>query len=891
MKPHVRIGDRFYLLAGDRGRELLGLPARRRQHRALTARTAADIAGGQGAENPQEDDLRWLLTSWSAGEGQKVLVAGDDISERRFDRSQGVDLSDPGRIRLNRAMRRSAVTSSVGTTDVEGASFSTLSGSSTVAGSDRTLDSDGATVGYSVSLTAGQHQVDFHGYGAPSASVFTVEGNQFQVRQGGGGAQGSDLVLHIGNKPFAYATFSGQAGLSVLHEVTFWIQGRRSDPAKGRQCSVKVKVRNSDDSQTITEKHATLFSGQGHYDALVPITVSFAARAGTSYIFRVDLSADTLKGEGIIIGHVSTTVHTPSYLELSAYQGASLLAMQTVEVTNITATRHLASLTFTLPSTQNVSIRMKRVNTPLHSLVADKVTYTDAVSLAHSYNCELGQGGRVWLVDKDAAGAASIYVWDGAEWDAVANIGPNGAACYALAHSDSYEYVLLSNGTVYRSTTASATAYTDADTARVGVAVGADRLWVLRESAAGGTVLERAALDATAGLPLAPEDVYTAVAQGVTPDTTMVRRVAGTPFGAVFFVNRSTGCEVFEWNEGTQAGRSVGRIEGFRARAVAHGGGYTWLAGELAVSGGGTKAAMFVIDHAAAPAGVEPVSVPLERDGEADSYIQDIQIYGEDIFLGAHQVGPNLRLWRLSTKAPGGLFLEHQVAEGAGATMRAIAVDHDTRVMASDSGGPWLAQEEYLSDGSAFLRSSLYNFRLLDQKALTEITVDGQFPPGTRAEVRYALDGSEDYTSAGVFTASGTKLVATTEVPVFFRSLSLEIRPSTTDPNATPDIYSVEAKASLSAAEGGGGIERTFELVLYCGRQTSAIHIDGQGRGGPESARYIFDLAAAKQIVEFEDFYGDPEVVDSHLVQVRDPDEHSIGPGESLVRVQLVEKG
>jgi hypothetical protein len=898
MKADVRIGDYYFRLAGEIGRAELGLRGMRWGFRSITAEQLPPF-GQAGIENVREEDLTWILTSFAGGEGQRVFTAGDPLSERRYDRNKGIDISDSGQLRLAKAMERVQLAAGVGLTTVQGSSFADITGVSTVIGDDRRMNDEDDVIGYEQAMAAGFHQVDFYGY-LIRDTVFEAGGvgNIWSVTKGQAAVTDTDRRMKLAGDPSCRVVSSKrQFDVETPLQITAYVKGFRN-PGEVAKAKVVLELRNEDDDGTIKSVTKTLTSANGDYDEWRTLSFQFTAvsSAFRKYRYRIGIESDT--GRGVDFDRMVQTNLYDGTMEISAYDGATPLASNEVEF-SATTSQLLGTLVFSLAAPITVSLRFKALGLGVGSggsfPVADKIGWSDVISLSDARLAEYGMGGNIWLVDHSAGATADVWKWDqvNSDWDTVATIGGAGATAIAMAHSDTYEYILLADGNVWRLDGATGTQYTQTITGAVGIAVAVDRLWVLAESAAGGVDLYRFDLDQTAGLPLVVPAITTSpLALATTPDTSIIRRVTGTPRGVAFFANRATGCTIWEWNEGTTARVELDTMKGFKARGIFNGGGFTYLIGELSKAGGGTEAALFTIDHTTTPATSERVRLVFEREGDPDSWLQDIDLRGDQLYILAHVASspPTLRLWRVSLQDPGGLFCEQEVEIGTGKVARSMAISDLTRVMVADEGGPFVQQSTYIADATPFHRSSLFSFAFLQEKRLASLVVDGEFPDGTSVEVWYSTDGAKTFELAGVWAEPEAVSLADIDNPILFRHLVVEIRPRTTDSDETPVVYALYAGAVLTTHGEAEGRNQFWDLILLCTKETSSDHISGQQVSGASPARYIRDLATQGTLVELEDFYFDPDAPEVHIVELRDPQWYGLAPGEGLMRVQAVQR-
>jgi hypothetical protein len=931
--PDIRLGGMYYRVAPlPLVREVFGTRAVRRLWRSLFADRSV-VSGDPGVQNVRTDDLRWVVTRFDGGEGQQVFRPQEVGSDQQYFLSDAVDLSIPGAIRLNRQMLQlggfvpGGGGGSAGGTWT-GDLWTDIVGTSTVVGgNNRRLNAVGDIIQSPIPgsvLAAGVHQANFYAHIQNPPNILAKD---FPTVDPAGSAptNGTDhrtLDFTSGADGPTRVTSGVRSPPPGDVQVTFYLQGV-NPPATGYVIITgHLVIRNGDDSATEKDVNFTLDSRTDDFTTVVTRQITYTAKAGKSYLYRIKYSS--LSGTNVNASLVKLRFFSVDeelldqrILTVSVHEdpnGAdNILATADVDISAAVTSKEVASLTFTANGTDDYVMRAKRKSGEFQGPIIDKGEFGGNAAapgvLVQPWNVEFGQGDRIWLVDNDPAGPPHFLYWDEPtkEWIGVGATGaPNGAKCIAMASSDYWEYALMDDDKVYQGRVAGTVqAYTAAFTNAVGLACAAARLWVLTESTTAGTRLWELNLD-DAGVPLAvpANPVYTvggthaipnpASAPKMTPNKSFVRRMAPTASGVVFFVNHGARSVLYFFDAGSETFGGQAIIPtGFRARALVHSEGITYIGGGFpATDTDGVqrmRPAIFAYD------GTQrfPFEARLHRDGDPGSKVQDMELYGTDLYV-LTQVDSSpkrMRLWRVSLTSPGGSFLQQEVVAEDTQDARAMAVSWRSKILVWGSGNPYVEQSDYVVAGEASLLESIYDYNLTEPKSLTSVSVNAEIPAGCSVEVQYALDPVGDtsgwvFNSAGVFTASGTILVATSSNPVPFVRLALKIILRTDDPAKTPVVRSVEARAYLEK------LDKTFDIVLACVDDVAGYHTANQMRTGYERAQNIFDLVDNGAIVELEDLYSSkrPQDATTYLVVLQDPDQFFIEKGESIVKVTVSQR-
>lgn len=903
-KADVRIGSTWYSLAEGLDDPQLGFSFRRfpiseRWESIFAPRETA--AGEPGVQNVRADDLRWVQSDWSGGEGQLVLPPGDADAARRYKSSEGIDTSREGEIRLGRAVFQQGSTGAAAVT-VEGNSFSDAVGSSTVVNTtDRRLNAHNDIVIHTTgSLTAAVYQAEFWAY----LEALTAHDGDTMVE---------DLPNVTTNNDRAQLKSKGARARtanrspcpngegSIPTEVTF-----NMAVTNDRVVAMKVQMRFSILNQTsgdVIEGETKEFdiapAGTEGFDQVTTFShaITFKAKEDKNYRYRVQIQESTVTAHGVTSNPFPKKVEVVSWTEdpidtrevlWEIRQGTTVVEDGTVELTSGSTTRIVSKAFLGTVAAYNFRVKWKTGET--RKPVLDKLTY-ELLGMDDAFICELGANDHIWLSDYNAAGTPTLFTWDPVtqSWDSVAAVGASGDQMLAMAHSDNYEFVSSSDKKIYRfKQPATGQAYTAAFTDSIaGIAVGGGRLWALTESVANGPQLYEMDLEGTPTVTTTVRTTGMALPKGTNYDP-QANRIAGTGDGCVFFVNDGPDCKVYRWNTAEQEGTNLvdgGMPRGFRGQAIVHGLGFTWLGGGFVArpetgSAATWKPAIMVID----PNGqTSQVQVALYREGETGR-VDSMQLYGSDLWvLVEHFDTTNeMRLWRVDLEA-GAAHLHQRILPGlVDGVAAGLAVNHSEKIMVWTHGAPYLERTAiYTTLGEVV--SSDYDFGMLEPKVLQEVDVVCECPAGTSVEVWYSVDGEAEVL-AGTLTASGPVTVSSPTDIVTFHYANIKLRLKTDDVDVTPRVFSWDVRAFTTE------FRRVWEVLLWVGDESANYHVDGQQLPGAVASRNLFATAAAGGLTEFEDRYTDEDDPQTYTVQITDPERIATNRDEGYLRVVLVER-
>lgn len=891
-KPHVRIGDYWFRLAEGLDDPTLGFSYRRFPLQESWESLFADrqvISGSPGVQNVKTDDLRWVMTSFDGGEGQRVYDIADDAGASRFESATGLDFSVPGQFSLAHRIAQAGSTGAASTT-VEGNTWADSVGTSTVVNTtDRRLNSVGDRVSVDISLATGTWLVDFYGY---EDSPTRIEGDTFNKVTGNASDSGTNKKLNtdgtIVEKPNRNP-IDGPVHLKAR------VQVHRSPVIEGPAASIGLAVRNHDNGNVVASKTQDVYAIEGW----VFVELTFTAGAGKTYDYRVQVK-DMNGNDSVELDYIDEDEQDDREYSWEVRKGGSTVASGSASTNDNTSTQKLASATVQEaagPSTY--TLRVTRSSGASRKIEVDKAVYTQ-VSMHDPRLMELGLSNQTWLIDYDSGGSPNAFYWDGAnaKWQAITTFGPAAGKAIAMAHSDSYEFVALDDKKVYRiKKPSTAQQYTAASTDPiVGIAVGGGRLFVLTSDPTNGLALFDTDLEGTPNVALTARSAGMSLPKGQQADTDISQRIAGTAQGCVFFANVGPDCYVWSWNAGSATGQNLingGLPRGFRATAIQSGLGYVWLGGGLPVvdSSGNTvqRPALFVINPDGTAATVD---VKLWRDADdASSKIVAMQLYADDLWVLTQVESPlRFRLWRVSLTSPVAGFCYQEVltdeTQSTGQA-RSLSINWKEKFAIWSLGSPYREDDsEYRTTDDCILYTSRHTFGLNESKTLLELQLLADIPTGTLVELLYSVDGGA-FVSAGSFVSSGPQsiTISTPENSVSFGYLQLAARCFSSDAARTPTVYSFGARAYCQV------FRRQVEMILDCASETSTFHMNGAQTPGAVAAAYLFALADQGGIVQFEDHYSDPELPATRSVTVRDPTKIMTNPGESFVRVILEERG
>lgn len=886
--------------------EEIGRPAHSHIGRSLF-RPGTDISGRPGAQNLREERLIRHITDWDGGEGQVIYRNGDEASDRRFFRSEGLDFRVPGKVSLNQSSVSTAPpdASGGGSSDIEGSAFTDVTGTSVVVNTtDRRL-STAADVVESTSFTPGASQTQakvFLYKEAPTTT--TVEGSEFILKDGVGHPTGSNFKL---TEPGSMAGTQILQGLTTqLHKVTFTLNAS----ALTTQYSAEVKCIIVDTTNA-TENIIT--STVITIPRKTTATLDWVPVAGRSYRARVRWLSKTGSAQDVIIDKIthgkadiptSVTVFVRNHTD----GNTTNLPTQTVQLQNTTSAQVL-TLNYTGIAAKAYRVRVQ-YNSGAQRPVVDKVTHNVQTTTPWTLDdLELGQGARVWLVGHRTGVDNQLWVRDHATetWTlstVMDAITATGSVSVAMAHTDLYEYVLDAGGEVTQASTTADAAYTDARTGANGMAICQNRLFILRESTGAGRVtVEVFPIDQTAGLPLtsATAGYQTAKVTDAQsgPDTALRQVMTPTPTGARFFFNNSNvSCVIYEADTSgsTLVVREITRLDvGARATAICYVSGVTFIAGQfLAETGKIPRTALWVIDQN----GVLRKVGTFRRDDPINAYVSKMQPYENDLWLLQGRA-----VWRFPLSLTGGLFLEYELDPADQSFQRAIAVlqGHTfalyNQADTNNVGGvTWVTgsvatfRQSAVADGNSFI-SSAEDFGLPGvTKMLRRIqVVSDTMGANTAVHVHYQIDqsgvwieaGTHDSGSETVFTISDASDV------VEFSDVTLRVTLSSSTGVNTPKVRAVILEALPIE------FEEFIDLIILTEDEDANFRTPDTQRSGGDISQAIFGLWREGSPVTLVDGFSNsmPGNNPEYLVRIEDINgsNDEIGEGRLSVRLRVLQ--
>lgn len=912
----VRIGDLFFLLA--KSPELYqqtGLRPMDRDWRSLFA-GRQNVQGSPGVQNVRDEDLRWSSTSFRGGGGQAVIDPSHPEDLFRFERSVGVDLGNTGEMRL--AKESFTFSSLVGTsppTTHEGSSFTDDIGTSTVVGTDRRLTNVGDAVRKDVALGVGTYQIEFFGYSEQSSSTIVVLGQNLDVFEGVASPSGTAMLMKE-HARVRTPEMSFAEGISVqaVTKLRFSSAGEANASASVVVSDVGTGAQAASDTVVLHTPHAVaaanLVEGITEVDVDTrEIVLNWIAQAGHTYRVRVVLNTvDARVNRQFVVDEIDFIQLSDQTAEWKLSEGATIRAGNPVNMHGVTNSQRIGSAIVKLTGSTTLRLSYLRVSGDA-AVLLDRVTI-NPTQMNDAFLIWLGIGDQIWLMDSFPTAVA--YRWDpsSSKWIAIADFA--GQQPRSHASSPDREYVFFNTtGNIYSWDKLGNVGYFALSPAAAqfcpGIAIGADRFFILVENPGISTVLYEHALNN-------PNDTgatgWTARMNGplvtdIPPDWDngdlgLAQRIVGVMRGCIFFYNAAAACTVYEW-DGTAGAALTTLPTGFRGRSIVHGGGTTYIGGGFPTrdtTGQVTvRPGIFTVEGTLASSGVNvsQLDVKLYFDDDPSSKIAAMQLYGTDLWVqtevasDAAHPHKKMRLWRVSLRGDAAAFLENEVQiapDQAGGQAHGLAVTWRDRFMVWTKGGPHQISERYMTSGDSFLRTSRYTFGLLERKLLKSVDVVARCPAGTWVEIFYSLDGGQ-WHGAGRFEASGRRVISVPHNSAFFDDLQLECRLRSTDPAITPIVYAFGALATIQE------YDRAWNLLLFCADETSVWHKDGSQVPGSVGIDYLYALADRGGVVEFESFFESARNEDSRvrMVTVESPRARFIKRGEALVSVRLADGG
>ncbi len=837
MRPEtVRIGDVLFRL--DEGLyEKTGLRPFRRLAESIFA-DRQSLPGRPGWQNVRTEDLRWVTESWR-GAGQMVIDPASEDSFALFEWSSGIDAgSRPGQLLLSRDLIEETIAAGSSTV-VEGSSFTEDVAPTTVVGSDVRLDAEGARVRYDAALAAGTWRFSFRAYREADpvivgssfieeAPVTVINGSEIRLKT-------VDAIVRTENQT------PGAWNVTVRYTV------RQSG---GKSASVKAIIWNQTNSVKVAERSTTL-SGDGD---VVTFSITYNALASKTYRYKLRLTDAVGSGFNYVaLEQVEVATDEPQVMLWEVQQGTTTLDSGTVDLNGTmqsedvaVTTQVLGAATYRLQVTRQSGSRR---------LFLDKLTY-ESLTIGDPRALEIGADGAIWLADANQ----NVAKRSGGTWSVVGTIAAGTPSC--LAHTDDREFIGSSNGVVYRATAPSTVEQFTAAVSGsvVGLAVAGGRLMILAESSAGPHLYD---VPLTGALPLAPTSRYDLSSQGWATGDDLPQPIAATRSGCVFLTRMGPDSWVHEWDG--SAGAPLARLpSGFRAQAITHMTGTTWVGGVLAGRDGVERPAVLVLT----PDGsVEQVPASLSEDGDGTPLVRWMGANGPTLWI-ATEAGQQARVWRLDLASGGSVCAYRKQIGGESYHVRGLATGSEF-VMAVSGLSPYVLGDYPLT---GTLRSSRYAFSLTEPKVLHLVELSAEIPDGSRVEVWAVPDGT---TPTLVASMSDPGVVGAGNLP--FRSLAYELRLVTTDPAVTPVVYALDLRARVARQD-----ER-IELVCACLDETSVWHLGGRQLRGQDGIDYLFGLASSGEAVDVDLSYGSL----TGTMVVQRVDAFYVRPGEAYARVIL----
>lgn len=504
----------------------------------------------------------------------------------------------------------------------------------------------------------------------------------------------------------------------------------------------------------------------------------------------------------------------------------------------------------------------------------------------------LGVNEDVWALAWDGANT-DVLIWNFSndDWDqAVANMVASEPR--ALTGSDSYMYSLHANGEVFRITSAAATKYADDPAAAgftgsygepLGLSVANNKIYALFQQG-----LFEITPDLNAGLPLVSSADYTIVAEpgeffteaAATLDLNQRQRMTAISGGVRFYVNvRGEQSVIYEYAGGTLTPTHF-LPAGYIITAIKHYANITFIAAAFsnkASEPAEKRAALFFIS-------ADDLLRFLGYFRFTDTNSQPVVYicsYGHDVYFLQGR-----RIWRYNTGV-GGLTMENEVSSAEETQVRALARMDKKFWVAVEEQGTFVADDSYPTQ-TMWMFSPLWDFDVPDlQKVLLGLDVLMRAQPAnTHVTIEYSIDEG-DWISAGVSTTTGTTkasfTVSTVNDTVEFNTLRYRVGLTSLDGVDTPRIMSVTARARVL------DYESYFDMTLLAEDDTSTDRLISEHRTGRAKLQNIWQTAAAKQLITFEDHYSSSKFgdKDSYTVVIEDPFQDTTEKGQSSVRLKL----
>lgn len=836
-----------------------------------------DITGKPGAQNLNPDEMRWYLTQFD-GEGQVVLNDDDPVLANRFYRSEGLDFRIPGQMKLNRSTILQSPQDATGGASAtsEGSAWSDVSGTSTTSGTDRRLSAV-TNIIKSATHTPGAGKVEptFHLY-KEDVQKTTDEGSTWTIVSGSGTTSDTDFRLKDGilrSPNLAGLT----AGVTVQVDVTYSTTGSGHGG---------IYVYNKTNERVVTLVEIT--SGTtSRTDSL-----TFNPISGKTYQVRARWESGA--GNRLVLDKDEYyNAPQPTTVTVSVYNetGASTVVTKQVIITN-TASAGVVSLTYTAAAATNYTYRVQYDAGPQRPWVDKSVAVVRSTSAWTMGALELGQGGNIWLVGFRSGVDSQTWTYDftNDDWDVRADLtGATNRDCYALAHTDAYQYALMADAKVYQFTTAADDDYTAAITGTpVGMCITQDRLFVLCEDSTNGVIVRTFAVDADVSGGVTAEVTNKAVSTAKnTADTTLRQRMVGTRSGAQFFVNYSdVTCRIYEadTSSGSLVISELGSLDiGAKGTAISHVGGLTFIVGQfLAETGKTARSALWVLDQNNVPQRIGY----LRRDDPDARAPQYLVPYESDMWI----LQGNL-VWRYSLQS-GGLFLEYQLDQTTPANQRALGVVAAHQFAVNSTEGVFVTgslstyRQAGVANANQFV-SSLYDFGLpgtLKLLSTLQVLTD-DMPANAAVRVEYQLDQDGTWHHAGTVTDGkiNTLTISSEDSSATFGSIQIRLTLSSGTGANTPTVRAIIVTAFPTK------YEEFFDLVIRADDEDSSDRVADVQRTGGELAAHIRGIWQGGNLTTFVDGYESLAVgsVNTYLVRVDDYDQSFDAQGQGRVSIRL----
>lgn len=851
------------------------------------------IAGKPGAENINPDQLLWQMTKFD-GEGQLILDADDDFLANRFYRSEGLNFRTPGKFELNKStLVQSPLDSSGGTTaTIQGSAFTDVTGTSTTVNTDDKrlnvaldeIQSTAHTPG------AGVVQVDYYIY-SEGAQFTTIEGSAMELGHGNGEVSGSDFRLHLADSRCKTDDLSGLS--TVPYEVNWYTYISDNTTRLFAQYQI-LNVTNPNDPKTVYLSGMVFDTADAA--GTKTHTAQFTPVAGKTYRFVTILGFTEEPSTRLLVDKITygPAQDPTDSVRVSVYNSTGAAEVsgsaKTVFLTN-TSTLNVVSVVYTAAAATDYKYRVRFADGQQRPIVDKTVTTIQSTS-AWTLDClELGQGGNLWLGGHRSATSPQTWIYDFANniWDdkVALNDAANNSTFVAFAHTDKFQYALMSDNTVQQFTTAAENDYTAAMSGTatgVGMCITQDRLCVLTEDATNGVTVRTFAVDADVSGGVTAQLTSTPVTTALnTADSALRQRMTATPDGAVFYVNYSdvtTKIYQVDFSQATVVAKEIGFLgNGIKATAICFSGGLTFIAGQFQAETGQTgRSALWVLDQNNIIQRVGYFRRP-DPDSRAPQYMVD---YQNDLWILQGDM-----VWRYA-HTTGGLYLEYQLDAKTPANQMALAVTQGHQfALFTEEVHVTGSVGTYRTAGQNNYLSSIYDFSLPGvRKILDRIDVLTEtMPADTDVKIEYQIDNSGTWVPAATFTSGSNHRVgiSTQDSSVQFSALQIRCTLGSLTGVSTPAVTAIIPRAFPVE------FEEFIDLVLLCSDEDSGFHVDDQIATGADLARNIRSLCANGNYVSFVDAYDSQQLDDApeYTVRVESFEQQHVRQGESRMVVSL----